>query len=284
MYLAARKGGLGMGLEALFDDNSSDVQVKKTLRTSEIEPNKTQPRKDFNEDAIASLAESIKEHGIIQPLLVRPFQGTYQIVAGERRWRAARMLGVDEVPVIIKELSDSETVQIALIENLQRENLNPIEEAAGYKELMETYGMKQEYLARIVGRSRSSVANSVRLLNLPEKVQEFLKEGLITVGHAKILLGLDDPQLITDLAVKVSEDGLTVRNLEILVSKISAEQKETNEKPSRKDSYFREMELSLKDRLGRKVNVKDKGNGKGTLVLEFYDKEDLMFLADKLVK
>lgn len=273
-----------MGLEALFDDNSSDVQVKKTLRTSEIEPNKTQPRKDFNEDTIASLAESIKEHGIIQPLLVRPFQGTYQIVAGERRWRAARMLGVDEVPVIIKELSDSETVQIALIENLQRENLNPIEEAAGYKELMDTYGMKQEYLARIVGRSRSSVANSVRLLNLPEKVQEFLKEGLITVGHAKILLGLDDPQLITDLAVKVSEEGLTVRNLEILVSKISAQQKEKNEKPSRKDSYFREMELSLKDRLGRKVNVKDKGNGKGTLVLEFYDKEDLMFLADKLVK
>lgn len=284
MYLAARKGGLGMGLEALFDDNSSDVQVKKTLRTSEIEPNKTQPRKDFNEDTIASLAESIKEHGIIQPLLVRPFQGTYQIVAGERRWRAARMLGVDEVPVIIKELSDSETVQIALIENLQRENLNPIEEAAGYKELMDTYGMKQEYLARIVGRSRSSVANSVRLLNLPEKVQEFLKEGLITVGHAKILLGLDDPQLITDLVVKVSEEGLTVRNLEILVSKISAQQKEKNEKPSRKDSYFREMELSLKDRLGRKVNVKDKGNGKGTLVLEFYDKEDLMFLADKLVK
>lgn len=284
MYLAARKGGLGMGLEALFDDNSSDVQVKKTLRTFEIEPNKTQPRKDFNEDAIASLAESIKEHGIIQPLLVRPFQGTYQIVAGERRWRAARMLGVDEVPVIIKELSDSETVQIALIENLQRENLNPIEEAAGYKELMETYGMKQEHLARIVGRSRSSVANSVRLLNLPEKVQEFLKEGLITVGHAKILLGLDDPQLITELAVKVSEEGLTVRNLEILVSKISAQQKEKAEKPSRKDSYFREMELSLKDRLGRKVNVKDKGNGKGTLVLEFYDKEDLMFLADKLVK
>ena len=284
MYLAAKRGGLGMGLEALFDDNSSDVQVKKTLRTSEIEPNKTQPRKDFNEDTIASLAESIKEHGIIQPLLVRPFQGTYQIVAGERRWRAARMLGVDEVPVIIKELSDSETVQIALIENLQRENLNPIEEAAGYKELMDTYGMKQEYLARIVGRSRSSVANSVRLLNLPEKVQEFLKEGLITVGHAKILLGLDDPQLITDLAVKVSEEGLTVRNLEILVSKISAQQKEKNEKPSRKDSYFREMELSLKDRLGRKVNVKDKGNGKGTLVLEFYDKEDLMFLADKLVK
>lgn len=284
MHVAARKGGLGMGLEALFDDNSSDVQVKKTLRTSEIEPNKAQPRKDFNEDAIASLAESIKEHGIIQPLLVRPFHGTYQIVAGERRWRAARMLGFEEVPVIVKELTDSETVQIALIENLQRENLNPVEEAAGYRELMDTYGMKQEYLARIVGRSRSAVANSVRLLNLPSDVQEMLKDGRVTVGHAKILLGLSDPEVISQLALRVSEEGMTVRSLETLVSKITSQEKEKEEKPVRRESYFKEMELSLKDRLGRKVNVRDKGNGKGTLVLEFYDKEDLMFLADKLVK
>ena len=283
--MAARKGGLGMGLEALFDDNSSDVQVKKTIRTSEIEPNKSQPRKDFNEDAIASLAESIKQHGIIQPLLVRPYHATYQIVAGERRWRAARMLGIDEVPVVVKELTDVETVQIALIENLQRENLNPIEEASGFKELVDSYNMKQEDLARIVGKSRSSVANSIRLLNLPQNVQEFLKEGLITVGHAKILLGLDDNELITELAEKISEGNLTVRNLETLVSKLSNQkQKESLENSFKKESYFREMELSLKENLGRKVRVKDKGNGKGTLVLEFYDKDDLLFLADKLVK
>lgn len=283
--MAARKGGLGMGLEALFDDNSSDVQVKKTMRTSEIEPNKSQPRKDFNEDAIASLAESIKQHGIIQPLLVRPYHGTYQIVAGERRWRAARMLGIDEVPVVIKELTDVETVQIALIENLQRENLNPIEEASSFKELVDSYNMKQEDLARIVGKSRSSVANSIRLLNLPENVQEFLKEGLITVGHAKILLGLDDKELINELAEKISEGNLTVRNLETLVSKLSDQKDDqATEKTFKKESYFREMELSLKENLGRKVRVKDKGNGKGTLVLEFYDKDDLLFLADKLVK
>ncbi len=283
--MAARKGGLGMGLEALFDDNSSDVQVKKTMRTSEIEPNKSQPRKDFNEDAIASLAESIKQHGIIQPLLVRPYHGTYQIVAGERRWRAARMLGIDEVPVVVKELTDVETVQIALIENLQRENLNPIEEASSFKELVDSYNMKQEDLARIVGKSRSSVANSIRLLNLPQNVQEFLKEGLITVGHAKILLGLDDNELITELAEKISEGNLTVRNLETLVSKLSDQKEdESKEKIFKKESYFREMELSLKENLGRKVRVKDKGNGKGTLVLEFYDKDDLLFLADKLVK
>ncbi len=283
--MAARKGGLGMGLEALFDDNSSDVQVKKTMRTSEIEPNKSQPRKDFNEDAIASLAESIKQHGIIQPLLVRPYHGTYQIVAGERRWRAARMLGVDEVPVVVKELTDVETVQIALIENLQRENLNPIEEASSFKELVDSYNMKQEDLAKIVGKSRSSVANSIRLLNLPQKVQDFLKEGHITVGHAKILLGLEDKELIIGLAEKIAEGNLTVRNLETLVSKLSTQKVDDSKvKSFKKESYFREMELSLKENLGRKVSVKDKGNGKGTLVLEFYDKDDLLFLADKLVK
>ncbi len=283
--MSARKGGLGMGLEALFDDNSSDVQVKKTMRTSEIEPNKSQPRKDFNEDAIASLAESIKQHGIIQPLLVRPYHGTYQIVAGERRWRAARMLGVDEVPVVVKELTDVETVQIALIENLQRENLNPIEEASSFKELVDSYNMKQEDLAKIVGKSRSSVANSIRLLNLPQKVQDFLKEGHITVGHAKILLGLEDKELIIGLAEKIAEGNLTVRNLETLVSKLSTQKVDDSKvKSFKKESYFREMELSLKENLGRKVSVKDKGNGKGTLVLEFYDKDDLLFLADKLVK
>ncbi|MBR6598788.1 MAG: ParB/RepB/Spo0J family partition protein, partial [Oscillospiraceae bacterium] len=213
--MAVKRGGLGMGLGALFDDNSSDIQVKKTLRVSEIEPNRLQPRKNFNEEAIASLAESVKEHGIIQPLLVRPYNNSYQIVAGERRWRAAKMLAMEEIPVIIKELSDAEAMQLALIENLQREDLNPIEEASGYKELVETYNMKQEELGKLFGKSRSSVSNLMRLLNLPEEVQEYLKEGLVTVGHAKILLGVEDKVILMELADRVAQGRLTVRQLEV---------------------------------------------------------------------
>lgn len=279
--MALKRGGLGMGLEALFSDNSSDIQVKKTLRVSEIEPNRFQPRKNFDEDAIASLAESIKEHGVLQPLLVRPYSGTYQIVAGERRWRAAKIAGTEEIPVVIKELTDSEAMQLALIENLQRENLNPIEEAAGFKELVEKYNMTQEKIAVIAGKSRSSVSNSIRLLSLPAEVQEFVKEGKVSSGHAKVLLGIEDKEILIKLAEKVAEGELTVRGLESLVSKSASAEKVETEK---KDSYYREMEISLKERLGRKVSVKHNGKDKGTLVLEFYDKEDLLSIADKLVK
>lgn len=283
MCVAPKRGGLGMGLEALFSDNSSEVQVKRTLRTSEIEPNRLQPRKTFDEDAIASLAESIKNHGMIQPLVVRPYMNTYQIVAGERRWRAARAASLDEVPVIIKDLSDSEAMQLAIIENLQRENLNPVEEAAGFRELSEKFGMTQEDIAGITGKSRSSVANSIRLLGLPEEVLELIKEGLVSSGHAKVLLSLEDEELIKELAVRVSEGTLTVRTLEKLVASLKSEgKKETAEKPS--DSYFREMEISLNENLGRKVSVKHKSNNKGTLIVEFYDKADLLYLADKLSK
>ena len=172
------KGGLGAGLDTLFSDNSNDIQVKKTLRTSEIEPNRDQPRKAFSDEAITALADSIREHGMLQPILVRPLStGGYQIVAGERRWRAARMAGLDEVPVNIRELSDLETMQIAIIENLQRENLNPVEEASGYNELIEKFGMTQEKVAKMVGRSRSAVANAVRILSLPERVLKMLENG-----------------------------------------------------------------------------------------------------------
>lgn len=281
--MAPKRGGLGMGLEALFSDNSSEVQVKKTLRTSEIEPNRLQPRKTFDEDAIASLAESIKEHGMLQPLIVRPYMGSYQIVAGERRWRAARSAEVEEVPVIIKELSDAEAMQFAIIENLQREDLNPVEEAAGFKELSETYGMTQEDIAKIAGISRSAVSNSIRILGLPEEVQELIKEGLVSVGHAKVLLSVEDEELVKELALRVSEGCVTVRTLEKIVAGLKADEKKSSEKkPS--DSYFKEMEISLRESLGRKVTVKNKGNDKGTLVVEFYDKADLLFLADKLAK
>ena len=275
--MAPKRGGLGMGLEALFSDNSSEVQVKKTLRTSEIEPNRLQPRKTFDEDAIASLAESIKEHGMIQPLIVRPYMGSYQIVAGERRWRAARSAEVEEVPVIIKELSDAEAMQFAIIENLQREDLNPVEEAAGFKELSETYGMTQEDIAKIAGISRSAVSNSIRILGLPEEVQELIKEGLVSVGHAKVLLSVEDEELVKELALRVSEGCVTVRTLEKIVAGLKADEKKSSEKKS-SDSYFKEMEISLRESLGRKVTVKNKGNDKGTLVVEFYDKADLLFL------
>lgn len=281
MCVAPKKGGLGRGLESLFSDNSSEVQVKRTLRTSEIEPNRLQPRKSFDDDAIASLADSIKTHGMIQPLVVRPYMGTYQIVAGERRWRAAREAAVEEVPVIIKDLTDSEAMQIALVENLQRENLNPVEEAAGLKELADKYNMTQESIAHITGRSRSAVSNSIRLLGLPDEVLELIKEGLVTVGHAKVLLSVEDENLVINLASRVAEGTLTVRALESIAASLKKEKKEP-EKPS--DSYFREMEISLKESLGRKVTVKNRGNDKGTLVLEFYDKADLLFLADKLSK
>lgn len=279
----AKTGGLGLGLDALFDDNSTDTQMKRTLRLSEIEPNRSQPRKSFSEETIASLAESISQHGMIQPIVVRSKgNNSYQIVAGERRWRAARMLAMDEVPVIIMELSDFEAMQISLIENLQRENLNPIEESLGYKDLIEVYDMTQDMVAKTVGRSRSAVANALRLLNLPKEVQQMLKIGDITVGHAKALVAVDDEDLLMELAVKAAADKLTVRAIEKIISKLDEPEKEP-EKPDKIDSYFKEMELSLNENLGRRVKV-DYSKNKGALILEFYDKEDLAAIAQKLVE
>lgn len=276
-------GGLGAGLDSLFSDNTSEVQVKKTLRTSEIEPNREQPRKSFSEDAITSLAESIREHGMLQPILVRPLPyGGYQIVAGERRWRAARMLGLDEVPVNIRELSDTQTMQIAIIENLQRENLNPVEEANGYNELIEKYGMTQEKVAKMVGRSRSSIANAIRILTLPETVLDMIEDGGLSVGHAKALLGFEDKALLISTAEKASNGGMTVRQVEKAAQKSGGA--ETVKNPDRRiDNYFIEMELSLNEKLGRKVKV-DYGKNKGALILEFYDKDDLKEIAEKLAR
>lgn len=275
------RGGLGSGMDLLFEDNVSQVQVKKTLRLSELEPNRSQPRKNFDESAISALAESIREHGILQPILVRPLAfGGYQIVAGERRWRAARMLGLDEVPVIIRDLSDLETAQIALIENLQRENLNPLEEAQGYKQLQDDFSMKQDEIAKTVGRSRSAVANALRLLRLPEEVQELLIDGSISAGHARALLGFTDEARMIEAAQKAAAGLLTVRQLE----KMAADTEKVIDPVNlpQTDSYYREMEISLHDRLARKVRVDFKKN-KGTLTLEFYDKDDLQALAQRLV-
>lgn len=220
---------------------------------------------------------------MLQPILVRPMSdGSYRIVAGERRWRAARMLGLDEVPVNIKEMDDNEAMQIALIENLQRENLNPIEEAMGYRELMDKFGMTQDSVAKTVGRSRSAVANAVRLLSLPERVQKLLENDEISVGHAKALMGFENQELMIATALKAADGGLTVRQVERAAQKSTEESDEIKAKSDSKiDNYFVEMEISLNERLGRKVKV-DYGKNKGVLMLEFYDKEDLAAIADKL--
>jgi len=277
------KGELGFGLESLFDDNSTEVQVKRTLRISEIEPNRTQPRKFFSDEGIEALADSIREHGILQPILVRPLSdGCYQIVAGERRWRAARMVGLDEIPVNIKELDDFQTMQIAMAENLQRENLNPIEEAEGYKYLIDNFNMSKEQIAKIAGKSRSYISNSVRILSLPDFIVNSIKEGTITSGHAKALLMFEDKKLMLETAEKIISGGLSVRQVEKLAKLHSESSSKPRKSSKNSDSYFTEMEISLREHLGRKVKV-DYGKNKGVLILEFYDKDDLSAIADKLV-
>ena len=276
------KGGLGSGFDFLYDENAADVQVKKTLRLSDMEPNRQQPRKAFAEEAIAALADSIRQYGMLQPILVRPYQGTYQIVAGERRWRAARMLGLDEVPVIIKEISDGEAMEIALIENLQRENLTPMEDANGYRQLMEQYGMTQEAVAKTVGRSRSAVANALRLLQLPEEIQMLLESGAISAGHGKALLAIANPEKQLEAAKRAANGTLTVRAIEKMA--VSPDVEPPADPADQKiDSYFKEMELSLQERMGRRVSVQY-GKKKGALVLEFYDKDDLAALARRLTE
>ncbi len=278
-------GGLGSGLDSLFNDNTTEVQVKKTLRITEIEPNREQPRKNFSDEAITALAESIRDHGMLQPILVRPMEdGSYRIVAGERRWRAARMLGLDEVPVNIKEMTDTEAAQLALIENLQRENLNPVEEAMGFKELIEKYGMTQDAVAKTIGRSRSSVSNSMRILALPDRILNMVEDGELSLGHAKALLSFENEDLMIATAVKAANGGLTVRQVERAAQKSLENEDEQSEKSNRRiDNYFVEVELSLKEALGRKVKV-DYGKNKGALTLEFYDKDDLAAIVKRLAE
>lgn len=288
--MAKKLGGLGKGLDAIFMENESESKNSTvTLKISEIEPNRDQPRKDFDESALAELAHSISQHGVLQPLLVRPLiGGGYQIVAGERRYRACRMAGVTEVPVVIRELSDSETMELALIENLQRENLTPIEEAKGFGVLIDNYGMSQEEVSQVVGRSRSAVANSLRLLNLPKEVSDMVERGEISAGHGRTLLALGSEEEMINAAKQIYEKELSVRQTEKLVKAINAEkdksQKEDKqERISLKPSYFSEVELALTEYLGKKVTVTgSKNNEGGVLQIEFYSQDELKELANKL--
>lgn len=279
----AKRQGLGKGLEKLFSENDTEGMVStNTLPLSEIVPNKDQPRKTFDEAALDELADSIRQHGILQPLLVRPIAtGGYQLVAGERRWRASKRAGLKEVPVVVKELSDTETMEIAIIENLQREDLNPIEEAEGLQALIDKCGFTQEQVAVSVGKSRPAIANSLRLLKLPSEVRDMAKNGEISAGHARALLAFDNEALIYEAAQNIVKNKMTVRDIERL-AKISEKNSTVSVKRTkRRDSFYDEVELSLSETLGRRVKVFN-GREKGTLEIEFYSIEDLKNIANKL--
>lgn len=277
--MAIKKGGLGRGIDSLFEENAVDARQTSELRPSQIVPNRDQPRKEFDAEALKELSDSIKEHGLIQPLLVRPLDdGSYQIVAGERRWRASRMAGLEKIPVVIKELSDDETMQLALIENLQREDLNPVEEALGYKKLMDTLGLTQEQAAAKVGKSRPAVANALRLLALDSDETGALKNGEISSGHARALLSLPKGEL-RHQALELAKSGASVRDIE----GIAKQQKPgiSVKKPKVKNKIYVETEAALSSQTGRRVKIS--GNGKtGVIQIEFFGDDDLFYIASRL--
>lgn len=281
--MAKKQSGLGKGLNSLLLENNVDnLASSSTLPINEIIPNKEQPRKTFDEEALQELADSIRQHGVLQPLLVRPMTtGGYQLVAGERRWRASRLAELKEVPVIIKELSDTEAMEIAIIENLQREDLNPIEEAEGLQALIDKCDYTQEQVAVSVGKSRPAIANALRLLRLPVEVREMTKNGDISAGHARALLAFDNQAIMLEVANSIVSNKLTVRDVEKLAKRpVASEQKP---KAKRRDSFYDEVELSLTEALGRRVKVYN-GRSKGTLEIEFYSIDDLKEIANSLAK
>ena len=282
--MAAKKGGLGRGLDALFADNSVEENSSASavkLSLNEIEPNKDQPRKTFDEKALSELADSIAQHGVIQPLLVRPMpDGSYQLVAGERRWRAARRAGLSEVPVVIREMSDSEMMELALIENLQREDLNPIEEAEGLQQLIHTYGLTQETAAARVGRSRPAIANALRLISLPTPILELTRDGKISAGHARALLSLNDEEKMVEIADQILKKEISVREVERLAKAAAKEKKQPENHPLRRDTFYDEVELALTNSLGRRIKVNlNKKENRGTIEIEFFDQNDLTDLS-----
>ncbi len=282
--MAKKVGGLGRGLDALFMQNTMEDGVSSvTLPLEDIVPNRDQPRKEFNEEALADLAASIAQHGVLQPLLVRPMpDGTYQLVAGERRWRASRMAGLSEVPVVIREMTEQQAAELALIENLQREDLNPMEEALGYRRLMEEYGMTQEQAAQVVNKSRPAVANALRLLQLPQPVAEMVSAGVLSAGHARTVLAFAGEDMQIAAATAAVDKGLSVRELERMAKAAKAEPKKPKSAPKR-EHFYDEVELALRESLGRQVKITAGAKG-GILQVEFFDPDDLRALANKLAE
>ena len=308
--MAGKKSGLGRGLDALFPEKTVQskpktvktvkeekkvaVDTKKSsqqetsngermMKISMIEPNREQPRKKFDEDALQELSESIKQYGILQPLLVSDKKDYYEIVAGERRWRAAKLAGLKEVPVIVKEYTDQEILEIGLIENIQRENLNPIEEAIAYKRLLEEFNLKQDEVAERVSKSRTAVTNSMRLLKLSDKVQQMIIDDMISTGHARALLAIDDPELQYTLANKIFDEKLSVRETEKLVKEIKNPKKPKEKKPVANSFIYQDLEEKMKSVFGTKVSIASKGKGKGKIEIEYYSDDELEHLFDMMM-
>lgn len=295
-----KKKGLGKGLDSLIPDNKSmkSVTSEKTveskedaaaksgvqvMKINEVEPNRDQPRKNFDEDALLELSDSIKQFGVLQPLLVRKRKDYYEIIAGERRWRAAKLAGVKEVPVIEKEYTDQEILEIGLIENIQRENLNPIEEAIAYKRLLEEFNLKQDEVAERVSKSRTAVTNSMRLLKLSDKVQQMIIDDMISTGHARALLAIDDPELQYTLANKIFDEKLSVRETEKLVKEIKNPKKPKEKKPVANLFIYQDLEEKMKSVFGTKVSIASKGKGKGKIEIEYYSDDELEHLFDMMM-
>ena len=295
-----KKKGLGKGLDSLIPDNKSmkSVTSEKTveskedaaaksgvqvMKINEVEPNRDQPRKNFDEDALLELSDSIKQFGVLQPLLVRKRKDYYEIIAGERRWRAAKLAGVKEVPVIEKEYTDQEILEIGLIENIQRDNLNPIEEAIAYKRLLEEFNLKQDEVAERVSKSRTAVTNSMRLLKLSDKVQQMIIDDMISTGHARALLAIDDPELQYTLANKIFDEKLSVRETEKLVKEIKNPKKPKEKKPVANSFIYQDLEEKMKSVFGTKVSIASKGKGKGKIEIEYYSDDELEHLFDMMM-
>ncbi|MBU3840679.1 MAG: ParB/RepB/Spo0J family partition protein [Candidatus Ruminococcus intestinipullorum] len=302
--MAVKRNGLGKGLDSLIPNKSvktvekSEKQPQTTvkkknekspvnetmIKTSLIEPNREQPRKDFDEDALLELADSIKQFGVLQPLLVQKKKDYYEIIAGERRWRAAKLAGVKELPVLVKEYTDQEILEISLIENIQREDLNPIEEALAYKRLLEEFKLKQDEIAERVSKSRTAVTNSMRLLKLNEKVQQMVIDDMISTGHARALLAIDDQEQQYVLANKIFDEKLSVRETEKLIKEFKTPKKDDAKKEKDKNAFiYNNLEEKMKSIMGTKVNVAAKSNGKGKIEIEYYSEEDLERIFDLIM-
>ncbi len=291
--MAARKKGLGKGLDSLIPESSKATVTKSSdagkednvqmMKVSAIEPNREQPRQKFDEDGLMELADSIKQFGVLEPLMVRKNKDYYEIIAGERRWRAAKMAGVKEIPVVVKDYTDQEIVEIGLIENIQRENLNPIEEAIAYKRLLEEFNLKQDEVAERVSKSRTAVTNSMRLLKLDERVQQMIVDEMITTGHARALLAVSNKDEQYELANRVFDEKLSVRETEKLVKNWKKPKKEKAKPTPAMDAVYQDLETKMREVLGTKVRVAPKGNGSGKIEIEYYSEEELEHMFDMIM-
>lgn len=290
----AVKKGLGKGLGALFETSNEEIKEIKTekkqsgdvltLKIIDVEPNPDQPRSNFDKEKLQALADSIKTHGVIEPILVSAENnGMYRIIAGERRWRASKIAGLKEIPAIIKDYDEQQVMEIALVENLQREDLDPIEEAEGYKNLMEAFGMTQDEVAKRVGKSRSAVANSLRLNNLEDKIKKMVSSGELSQGHARTLLGLTDKKARLVVAEMVAKKEMSVRELENLVSSMEKQKKNPSKKKNQKDIYFADVEEQLGRALGTKVTIRH-GKENGKIIIDYFGKDELERIIYELKK